>query len=172
MVMMIALQIPCSNSSSCSTCQNRARELRQTTHGPLTPATCMQALERHTGQLQRECRLERAKWFCRAAWLNVLLTIPMARSLPTGRCAEVKQRGRSKLYLFSGLYQRSGEINVKTIPCADALFKELQLGEARLEATDFMVLAPPSIQQICLPLHCSGLASLTVKLNRLDSALC
>ena len=58
------------------------------------------------------------------------------------------------------------------MPYADALFKELQLGEARLEATDFMVLAPPSTQQICLPLHSSGLASLTVKLNRLDSALC
>lgn len=43
----------------------------------------------------------------------------------------------------------------------DALFKEIQLGEARLKAVGVKVLAPPSIQQICLPLHCSVLASLT-----------
>jgi hypothetical protein len=53
----------------------------------------------------------------------------------------------------------------------DALFKELQLGEARLKAAGVKVLAPPSIQQICPTLHCSGLASLTVELNCWCSAL-
>jgi len=53
----------------------------------------------------------------------------------------------------------------------DALFKELQLGEARLKAAGVKVLAPPSIKQICPTLHCSGLASLSAELNRLSSAL-
>lgn len=53
----------------------------------------------------------------------------------------------------------------------DELFKEIQRGEARLKAAGVKVLAPPSIQQISLPVHCSGLASHTAEFNHLFSAL-
>jgi hypothetical protein len=55
----------------------------------------------------------------------------------------IGETGAMQLVPFSGLYQRSGEIMVKTTPYADALFKEIQLGEARLKAAGVKVLAPP-----------------------------
>jgi len=55
------------------------------------------------------------------------------------------------------------EIGVKYANNLDGLFKEIQLGEARLKAAGVQVLAPPSIQQVCLTLHCSELASLAAE---------
>jgi hypothetical protein len=45
----------------------------------------------------------------------------------------------------------------------DALFKEIQLGEARLRAAGVQVLAPPANPTSCLTRHCSALASLTAE---------
>jgi hypothetical protein len=47
----------------------------------------------------------------------------------------------------------------------DALFQEIQLGEARLKATGVQILPPPA-NQTNSTRHCSGRASLTAEFGR------